>query len=100
MFLRCSRDEGFPVEEWVILNGEGVLAVAVIGVDSEVFIAVFDADSRNALCLVLAEDLNKQSEVSPEGVGVALFIAADMREFVDKGKNEYVVAMILSGAIP
>ncbi len=78
---------------------ERVLAVPVIGVDAQVFVAVFDADARYTRHLVPTEELDQETEVGPEGISMSLFIATDMREFMDEGEDEDVVAVVHAGGI-
>ena len=79
---------------------EVVLAVSEIRVYSEVLVAVFNADRIHSRGFVLAEYLYKQSEVSPESIGVAFLVASNMGEFVDEGEYKDVVVVVLTGAVP
>ncbi len=95
-----SINECLAIKQRIVTDVEATLAVSKVWVCSEVLMAVFDANALYPRRLVLTEYLYKQSEVSPESISMTLFVAANVSQFVDKCKYEYIVAVVLSLAIP
>ncbi len=49
---------------------------------------------------MLTENLNEQTEISPERISMPVFVTAYMRKFVDESKYQDIVAVVLLLAIP